>query len=583
MNMLFPVVYTDDALVHADISLLSSEEGIDVFRVNISHPANTVPSPVSVKWEQEILNTFYTWFPTCRKDLSVTQWFGPRENNSGFNFGAPILTSIGAGGMNIVTFAVSDPHTPISLFFGIKNSKRGENLAQYEVKFFDRDCVVPEKYTADIRVDRRAVSFQEAVKSVSSWWEDYGYTIPVCPPAAEDPLYSTWYNSCQNPVGADLLEDLKIAADLGFKTVILDDGWQFEGMGEGCGYSKCGDWIPAKDKFPDFKAFVDGVHALGMKLVVWFGVPQIGYFTEAYKRFAGKFLSDETHLKNVIADIRYPELRRYLVDALKRFVRDYDIDGFKFDFIGSIQPGDITAPYDPSVMDCPNVEDSVKLLLEEATAELGAMKTDLLYEFRQGYIGPAISRFGNMLRVADCAYDSLTNRVGMVNLRLLNYPIAIHSDMLCWSPVEEAKNCAKQLLNIMFCVPQISVFLSDVTEAQRQLLRHYLGYWTENRDVLLHGRFCALYPESNYTYISAEGKNKIIAVLYADMPYTYTGKACDVHLNGNRDGLMLENPTDTALVGEIYDLFGKLIGKAEIGANTTVRLPVPEAGMLRIK
>jgi preprotein translocase subunit Sec63 len=34
------------------------------------------------------------------------------------------------------------------------------------------------------------------------------------------------------------------------------------------------------------------------------------------------------------------------------------------------------------------------------------------------------------------AYDALTNRIGIVDLRLMGYPIAVHSDMLFWSKKE---------------------------------------------------------------------------------------------------------------------------------------------------
>ena len=114
------------------------------------------------------------------------------------------------------------------------------------------------------------------------------------------------------------------------------------------------------------------------------------------------------------------------------------------------------------------------------------------------------------------------------------------------------------------------------------MLNHYLAYWTENRDILLHGKFTPLYPEYNYTVISAEGEDTMITVLYADTPYRYTGKACDVHLNGNCDGLTFENQTDSHLIGEIYDLYGDVIEKVTIAPNSITKLPVPETGMLRV-
>ncbi len=582
MTKLNLTVHTGDPAVRAEIVPLSSKDGVDVFRLKVTFPEKTVPSPVTVEWSEEIVNCLHVWYPTCKGNLSLSQWFGPRRCDSVFNCGAPILTAIGADSRNNTTVSVSDTFTPIAILLGCDNKNLRENLAHYQVQFFTRPCTSVETYTADIRIDRRDIPFSDAVQSVYPWWKEYGHIVPDCPPAAEDPLYSTWYNFTHAPTADALLAELKIASELGFKNVILDDGWQFDGL-DGNGYSTCGDWITAKTKFPDFKAFTDGVHALGMKLLVWFSLPHAGWATETFKKFSGKFLSMENHLSCATLDPRYPEVRRHIVDAHKRFLKEYDIDGFKLDFVGSFQPESETAPYNSETMDCEAVEEGVKKLLTSLTTELTEIKPDLLFEHRQNYTGPEITRFCNMLRVGDCAYHGLTNRLGMVNLRLMGYPAATHADMMCWSPMEEAKLCAKQLLNTLFCVPQISVILGDCGEEQRQVIRHYLAYWTENRDVLLHGRFRADNPEYHYSYVSAEGEDKLIAAIYADTSFTYTGKTADVHLNGSRDGLIVENPTENVLSGEIYDCFGALLETVEVAANAIVKLPVPETGMVRLK
>ncbi len=575
MTKLTPVITPSNPDVRAEISLLSSEDGIDIFRVSVTFPENTEPSPVTVSWTEEFLNIRHIWNP-YGNNYDIHQWWAPRESRSKFANGTPILCAIGAHGNNTATVSVSDTETPISIKLGAKNSTRGENLADYKVVFFSETCSKMDSYTADIRIDRRAIPYYESILSVSPWWETYGYTFPEIPAAAEDPLYSTWYSCYQFPVGRDILEDLKVAAEAGFKTVIVDDGWQFDGASTG-DYSKCGDWQVAKTKFPDFKAFADGVHALGMKLMLWFTVPFIGTATEAYEKFEGKYLYKRGDAG--VIDPRYPETREYMKNIYKKFLREYDLDGFKLDFINNIHAGDLTAPFNDE-MDCETVEEGTNKLLVEITEELAEIKADLLYEYRQPYISPAINRFGNMLRASDCAYDSLLNRTETTDIRLLGYPVATHADMLCWSTVEKPEICAKQLLDILFTVPQISVFLADITEEQKKLLKHFLSYWTANRHILLHGKFRALNPQYMYTVISAEGEDKIITVLYDDTPYTYEGKSADVHLNGSRDGLIFENPTEKVLKGEIYDCFGTLLETVEIGANTIVRLPVPDTGML---
>ena len=285
-----------------------------------------------------------------------------------------------------------------------------------------------------------------------------------------------------------------------------------------------------------------------------------------------------------ILDPRYPKVREAIISNYRRFLLDYGIDGFKFDFIDAFMPNSITPPYDSTVMDCETAQEAVLRLMDEIERDLGAIKTGLLYEYRQCYVGPAINRYGNMLRVGDCAYEAHTNRIGIADLRLLGYPVAIHADMLFWAPEESLRLCARQLLNILFAVPQISVILADSTEEQKALIQAYLTYWTENRDLLLHGRFCPLFPEQNFTRITAESEDRVIAVLHADLPYTYDGRTCDVFHNGQADGLVFENPTNKTLEAEVSLSFGaEILSTIVIHPHSLVRLPVPPTGMVRVR
>lgn len=565
---------------HVLVKPISSNNRIDLYRISIKYPEVQIPTPVRIDWEEDMVNILHVWHPLSGDHHAMHQWFAATKCRSRFVEGAPILCTIGADGINSETVAVSDVETPITISYAVKDLEQQDKVG-YSVEFFSQQCDPLQTYTAEIRIDRRQIPYYETIMCVSAWWAKHGFEVPPCPKAAEDPLYSSWYNFHQAPDGKKLLADLKIAAKLGFSTVILDDGWQFEGPSLG-DYSVCGEWTVAKGKFENFKKFTDEVHALGMKLVVWFTVPFIGINSPIYQKFTGKYLCYSESNKCATLDPRYPEVREYLLDTYRNFLIQYDIDGFKLDFIDSFQPGDLTSEYSPD-MDCTTVDEAVKKLLIEITEHLAQVKPDLLYEYRQNYVGPGINRFGNMLRVGDCAYDAQANRIGIVNLRLMDYPIAIHSDMLFWSKKESLRLCARQLLNILFAVPQISIILADSTNAQRALVRHYISYWTQNRDLILHGKFHALHPELNYTFVSAEHDQKVIAVLYTDQPYTYTGKSCDVFHNGDIDGLIFENPTDKALNAEIFDCLGTLLEQVSIPSQTIRRLSVPVTGMLRIK
>lgn len=573
-------VITANKNMTSSVETVSSADGIEVVRVRFGFENEAVPNKVCIEWEEDMVNRLTVWRGEMNADTAMRQGWCPSTNWSRFCFGAPLLATIGKDGMNAECVAVSDPETPITLRYFVDDFPQKYKV-KYSVTFFDGMCNAMKDYEAYIRIDTREIPYYESIKSVYPWWCEFGYEIPPIPAAAEDALYSSWYNFHQMPNGDAILRDLEIASELGFKTVILDDGWQFEGRPSGGCYSKCGDWIVARDKFADFAEFTRGVHKLGMKLMVWFTVPFIGVNSVAFERFKGKYLYDEGGTQYIV-DPRYPEVREYIKDTYKRFLREYDIDGFKLDFIDSFRPGDTTAEFNDE-MDTVTIDAAVKKLLEEIVAELGEIKPDLLFEYRQNYIGPAINRFGNMLRVGDCAYDARVNRIEIAKLRLLGYPIAIHSDMLYWAKEESVELCAKQLLNILFAVPQISVILADSTDEQKALLKNYLSYWNENRDIILHGKFRPLHPELNYTEISAEGEDKIITVLYDDLPYTYCGKDADVFCGGEKGGLIVENPSDRMLNAEIYDCFGECTETVSIVAGNIVRLDVPKYGMLKLK
>lgn len=574
--------YVDCANQNAEIILKKHQasDGIEILNIHIDFQNYAVPDKVSVLWEEDMEGVIYSGHPCCGRDFSIHQTWCASRSPSRFGFGAPVLYTVGEDSVNQCTVAVNDASTPLSIKFWVDDFPQKYKV-KYEVIFFDGECEPVKEYEADIRIDKRSIPYYEALSEVYPWWKKNGYAIPEIPEAAKDALYSSWYNFHQMPESKALIKDLAIASELGFRTVIIDDGWQFEGEPDGPFYSKCGDWEVAKDKFPDFKEFVSDVHSLGMKLLLWFAVPFIGPETRIYEKFKDKVLYFRND-KTFVADPRYPDVRKYIVDTYCRFLRDYDIDGFKLDFVDCIRAKEESPSYN-SDMDHITVDEAVKALLTEIVTETAKLKSDLLFEYRQSYIGPAINMFGNMLRVGDCAYDSLTNRLGIIHLRLLGYPVAVHSDMLYWSKNESISLCAFQLLNVMFSVPQISVILADSTDEQKELLKRFLSYWNENRDILLHGKLIPLRPENNFSSVTAEGKEKQITVLYEDLPFIYKNKNADVFHNGNMNGIILENPENKALVAEVFDCFGAQLEKMSVAPETVLRINVPVRGMLAVR
>ena len=215
----------------------------------------------------------------------------------------------------------------------------------------------------------------------------------------------------------------------------------------------------------------------------------------------------------------------------ERAVRDWDIDGFKLDFIdlfefpnaGGQQPWGQTPAPPPAPewgdgRDIASLPEAVTRLLADIWERLQPLKPDLLIEFRQSYTGPHMRRFANMLRAGDCPDDPWSNRLRTLDVRLLSGSTPAHSDMLMWHPDEPAESAAMQLVHVLFAVPQISVLLDRIPPRHLAMLRFWLGFWREQRDVLLDGRLMPERPDLIYPCVLAQTPGKLLAAVYAGVP-----------------------------------------------------------------
>ena len=469
----------------------------------------TAPAPVfSIGWSLPLIDIQYEWYPTCRFDRSLrVDWQGPVKSK--ISSSAPVDCFYNAAARNRFTMALSDVFTQLGCALGVREED-GMLLCRVEIPLDATGAT--HEYAVTLYRDRDDVSFAEALRRVSAWWEEgCGLTPMPVPEAARDGMYSTWYSFHQATVAEDIEAECARAAALGFKTVIVDDGWQ---TGDGQrGYAFCGDWEPCPEKIPDMRAHVAKIHALGMKYVLWYSVPFMGYRSKHWEAFKGKLLCRLDRMGAGVLDPRYPEVRAYLIDTYERALKDWDLDGFKLDFIDSFNPGSNPLPALTPEMDYALVEDAVNRLMTDVMKALRAIRPDILIEFRQSYIGPAMRAFGNMFRVGDCPADPLSNRVGSVDLRLLSGGTAVHSDMLMWHRDDAAEAAARQILSVIFAVPQISVRLEDLTPEHRRMLVFWLGFLREHRE-LLRAPLEVSAPHNLYPLVRAQKDGEAVIALY---------------------------------------------------------------------
>lgn len=537
--------------------------------------------PLSIKWSNHMVGLLSFWSPTAGRDRGIRQWYNANTNISNMYYGAPVLSVIHQGNQNFSTVAVSDAINTVRMTFSVNDFEEKENL-DFHIHLFESGCNQA-IYTLRIRIDERKIPYYDAIASVSKWWKAFYPMDKKTKKYCELPLYSSWYNYHQHPEQMSLEKEMEEAVRYGFQSLIIDDGWSYDGNGHG-DYRDCGNWKVSETKFPDMKGFVEKLHGLGVKVAVWFPVPFLGYCSKDYDRFRNKMLYNDDKQQAGVVDPRYPEVRKYIVDTYVDMVNKYNLDGLKLDFIDSFRCEDesLLCTDKSSDYDCDAVEEGVIRLLREIREALTTTKPDFMIEFRQFYVGPAIVRDCNMLRVIDCPFDYVTNRVGIVDLRLMNYDLAVHADMLIWAKDEKIEVCSKMLLNILFGVPQISVLLQHSREEQKQVIGHYIKYWNKNREVILHGDFKAYNPEECYSFVSSENSEKRIAVVYSSKVCCFDGKAMDIFNATAYDYLYIDNVSDKNVTATSYDCMGNQMEKTEIRIGVC-KVQVPEGGYVMLR
>ena len=214
--------------------------------------------------------------------------------------------------------------------------------------------------------------------------EAYGYGSKTWfPPTGEEPellyfsapQYNTWIELTYHQNEKDILAYAKSMLDNGLPpgVFMIDDTWQH-------GY---GEWEFDARRFRDPKGMVDKLHGMGFKVLLWM-CPFVSMDSPAYRRIAfgtnpddvkgypsrGGFLADgsgrkHTHFgipdpaavewwngKSALLDFTHPNAVDWFTEQLNRLVKDYGVDGFKFDgggveFYSAVRGGN--RAHDPSV------------------------------------------------------------------------------------------------------------------------------------------------------------------------------------------------------------------------------------------
>jgi len=492
------------------------KEGLWVYTLTFTSPQEAMAPAFTLEWNFPAVDVYSIWDPTA--EASSLNYNYRRYSRAGA--GIPMFSAINSEDNNRFTFACSDVVN--SHIITCNLSEEDINL-YFTMSFFsDKPTVsLVKQYSVQFYIDTRPINYSESLAQLSGWYSQR-FVPMLVPDNARLPIYSTWYAYHQSINPTDLIGECKLAKQLGYETIIVDDGWQNKPNERVLNFSTTGDWEPLS--FPKMRDFTDSIHKIGMKVMFWYAMPFMGDKAKNVDSFKGKYIRHHDSGAYVL-DIRYPDVRDFLIKTYTSAVTDWKIDGLKLDFLDNFYP-DADTPNDASNgRDIASLDEALLTLLSDLKVQLLKINPEIMIEFRQSYIGPAMGQYTTMFRAIDNCSQALLNRQYIVKLRLLSGATAVHSDMMIWHKSETVESAALQLLNVIFSVPQLSVKLATMPESHIKMIKFWTNYWTQNRDVLLDGKFIASSPQANYPIVKSTGNNKTIVAVYDNLVVKFDQKA----------------------------------------------------------
>ncbi len=558
----------------ADIKIKKTQkDGLIFLNIDVAFDKEQIPEPFSVEWKLNCKDCAFTWNPGMMDIHGLYFDWGKKTIKSRLASWMPLQQLISRDGRNKLAIAVSDVDTPIEIGTGICEEDAAFSC---EIRFFTVPTSPCTEYSATIRLDTRDIPYYDSIYDVIHWWEtDCGYESAFVPDSAKEPVDSLWYSFHQDLDKDEVIKECKLSAELGMKTVIIDDGWQTDDNKRG--YAYCGDWKVSPKKMGDMKALVENIHKTGMKVMLWYSVPFVGIYSEKYDEFKGMFLDKSGDEKTFFAlDPRYKNVRDYLVSIYENAVKEWKLDGMKLDFIDSFYLKGKSLEFD-SARDYQSLEDAIHALMSEVKCKLTAINPEFLIEFRQSYVGPSIRKYGNMLRVGDCPCDILKNRFNIVNLRYTSGKTAVHSDMIMWNTEDSVENAALQFASVLYGVPQISMRIDKLPADHYQMLKYYISFWNEWKNVLIDGKLTATNPESEYSLVCSRLDDKEVYTAYNDTIIPVTTRVTVAVNASAQNTLIIKNA-----FGKNYKVVNCMGQEVSTGVINSCleEIKVPTAGMI---
>lgn len=456
-------------------------------------------------FELEILDLHGFWQPELYRPVMHLEWGISFQSGLQRNF--PYLTFFEQGGRNRAAFALTCLKDDVSV-----NAAMNQEFSRYDVVFSVAADASASPEGFDFLVSTEALPWQDLLSEYRSLVLKEG--IPAFPESAWKPVYCTWY-AVHAALSMEYLErNAELAADMGFGTFIVDDGWCFDRMKRVTPeelpdwYCDIGDWRVSENKLPGFREHVRRARERGLKYLLWVAPFFLGKNSRAFAEILNVAGGVEAGRLpcisgSVVMDPAEPAAARHAEESLLSLMKEWNLDGLKIDFLDTVRPS-VTSPRSRVIAG----------YLERLITRIRGMKKDALIEFRQHYATPGMLPYATQFRAGDVPFDYLENihRIAMIRL-ILGDSVPVHADPVYFHADETPMNVARHMIASLAGVPMFSMDLSCLKEDLRAVVKHWIAFYLAHLETFRNGHWSVEYFCDHLVRVAVAGEKEEVAIL----------------------------------------------------------------------
>lgn len=488
--------------------------------VNLNAPALAE----AVRIEVPIIDIQGYWHPLLFRPRMQLEW--DIRFTAAANQGFPFLSFFNSRHQNRCTMGMSDLSQDVEV-----RARLDQTRHAYQVEFRLKDW-----RNVKLKVDTREHLWAE---SLSDFRKDLtGESVRNYPDSSWLPVYCTWYARHRNFNSEWIEATAPIASELGFGTLIVDDGWSCADRSTITPetivnwFATTGEWEPDPAKFSDFTSHVERVKQIGLRYMLWIAPLMLGVESEPGKRAyqnqpvnAGFFDAHPADEKQVHA----------ILQTVEDLLRSAPIDGLKVDFLDDLKPS-LAA----------QVGRPMRQFMQRLSDQIHSVHPHAMIEYRQRYTGIGSLGLATNFRCNDAPYDFTENLHRLAMLRMvLGDGVPVHADPAYWHPLASEQEISRHLIASLAGVPMLSMDLVTIPSHTRRLIQHWLGVYRRHIETFKHGHWNIRWHFDHVTAVEVSTNHESVTLVYDQMDWPlpaicHTEKQCII--NGSDYSLPLQKP-----------------------------------------